>query len=110
MALQSLGEHLVLHGLPPDRELTGFDADIWAEAMDYASAIRWIVPPAGVPADELTKDLAAMEAAWNLWEGFVTSLPEGFCKASRSLAQAGELGESLAELFRPQAIPTAIIG
>jgi hypothetical protein len=107
VALHAMADSLELHGLRPDEFLESPDAEVWVQMVPFASAIRWIVPPAGVTADELVADLAAMEAAWDQWEGFVKSLPEDFLLTSKLLASGGEC---VAELFSPRVRPAVIDG
>ncbi|HEY3787960.1 MAG TPA: hypothetical protein VGL71_03855 [Urbifossiella sp.] len=110
-ALVAAAEELEARGYRPGLGLAGAEADLWAQTVRYASEICWLVPPAGVPANELQADLAAMQAAWRWFENFVKDLPENFSRTSAVLASGTELrGESLAELFRPRIAPTAIVG
>jgi len=110
VALVEMMDHLTAYGLLAGQGLTGVDERIWTQTLRYADEVRWLVPPAGVPAAELLADLAAMQAAWERFERFVGNLPEGFPAQSAVLAARADLDAGLAEVFGPRVGPTAIIG
>jgi hypothetical protein len=110
VALVGMMDHLTAYGLLAGQGLTGIDERIWTQTLRYADAVRWLVPPAGVPAAELLTDLAAMQAAWERFERFVQDLPEDFPAQSAVLAARADLGERLAEVFGPRVAPSTIVG
>lgn len=110
VSLTAMIEHLDGYDVRPDRLLESAEAEIWDRTMELAQSVRWLVPPAGVPADELIDDMVAMQAAWDRWTGFVRSLPAGFCLDCRSLRPGVEPDACIAECDGSGAVPTAIVG
>jgi hypothetical protein len=110
VALVAMMDHLTAFGLLAGQGLEGVDERMWTQTLRYADEVRWLVPPAGVPAAELLTDLAAMQAAWERFERFVQDLPEDFPAQSAVLAAGANLGERLAEVFGPRVAPSTIVG